>query len=150
MDAVTHPDPQVEAYVAVHFVPAKLELGRPDRRDQVHQLGPLWTPTHYVLTHRRRELRRDVGYLAPPDYLATLALGAGLGLAATGRLAEGARVLERAMADLPASPFVPELLYWRGALGYLTPGGHAALLPWWDRLRAEFPDSAWARRCVTE
>ena len=150
MDTVTYPDPRVAAAISAHFVPVKLQLGRPERRDQVRALGPLWTPTYYVLDPRGRELRRDFGFLAPDDFLATLAIGAGQGLAATGRIDRARQVLDEAIGRHGDGAFRPELLYWRGALGFLRARDHAELLTWWNRLRADYPDDVWARRCVTE
>ena len=58
MDAVSHPDPSVQALVARWMVPVRLAFGVPAQRAALRDLGALWTPTHWVLDARGRELRQ--------------------------------------------------------------------------------------------
>lgn len=149
MDTVTYPRVEVASFVAENVVPLKLQLGRLEHRGHIRDLGILWTPSYVLTDHRGRELRRDVGFLAPGDFLATLAIGVGQGLAATGRAAVAADLLAAAISRHGDGSYAAELLYWRGALGYLIARDHDELARWWDALRERFPGSIWSRRCVT-
>lgn len=146
MDAVSHPDPAVVALVGRWLVPLRLAFGVAAHREALRDLGALWTPTHWVLDARRREFRREVGFLDAADLHAMLSEGVALALVANGRAPEATGVLDDAIAHAAgAGPRAASLRYWRGAVGYLRDADHAALDAWWATARAADPDG-WGRR----
>jgi hypothetical protein len=148
MDAVSHPDPAVQALVARWMVPVRLVFGVPTHRAPLRDLGALWTPTHWVLDARGREFRREVGFLDGIDLHAMLSEGVALALVANGRAPEAEGVLDEAIAHHGAGARAGSLRYWRGAVGFLRSGDHDAMARWWDEVREVDPDE-WGQRAVT-
>jgi hypothetical protein len=147
MDTVTYPDAAVAEYIQAHFVPVKLSLADDAEAAQARQLVPIWTPTVIVADGRGREVERETGFLPPRDFLAALALGRAKGLFKTARGEEGLKALDVALERHVQSALLPELLYWRGALGYNVRHDRAEFQQHWGRLQREFPDSTWSTRC---
>ena len=147
MDAVTYPDGDVAAFIGAHFVPVKLDLADTAQATQARELVPLWTPTIAVDDGRGRGVHREVGYLPPWDFLPMLGLARAKGLFASARGDEAVQVLDEAIGRDPRSDFMPQLLYWRGALGYSASHDRSHLAEYWGRLQREFPDSTWSTRC---
>ena len=149
MDAVSHPDPSVQALVARWMVPVRLEFGVPAQRAALRDLGALWTPTHWVLDARGREFRREVGFLDGTDLHAVLSEGVALALVANGRATEATGVLDEAIARHGSvGRWAGSLRYWRGAVAYLRTGDYDAMASWWDEAREVDPEG-WGRRGVT-
>jgi hypothetical protein len=148
MDAVSHPDPFVQALVARWMIPVRLAFGVPAQRAALRDLGALWTPTHWVLDARGRELRREVGFLDAADLHAVLSEGVALALVANGRAGEAEGVLDAAIARYGSDGrWAGSLRYWRGAVAYLRTGDHGAMASWWDEARTADPEG-WGRRAV--
>ena len=149
MDAVSHPDPAVQALVARWTVPVRLAFGVAAQRVALQDLGALWTPTHWVLDARGREFRREVGFLDGADLHAVLSEGIALALVANGRAPEAEGVLDEAIAHHgPEGRWAGSLRYWRGAVAYLRTGDHDAMAPWWNEARA-IDAGGWGRRALT-
>jgi TolA-binding protein len=147
MDAVTYPHPEVADLLGEQYVPVKLDITNDAEAAQARELVPLWTPTVIIADGRGREVHREVGYLPPEDFLPALALGRAKGLFATARGDEAVRVLDEAIARYPQGEFAPQLLYWRGALGYSVSHDRSHLAEYFARVQREFPQSTWATRC---
>src|SRR5579884_576299 len=147
MDTVTYPQPAVAEFIGAHFVPVKLNLSDDAEAAQARELVPLWTPTFIITDGRGREVHREIGYLPPQDFLPMLRLAHAKALLATAQAAEAIRVLDAALEQHTQSEYVPQLLYWRGIVGYQAQHDRAQLAEYWGRLQREFPQSTWATRC---
>jgi hypothetical protein len=146
MDAVTYPDIDVRDLIRTRFVPLKLDLSNPEQAVKARALVPLWTPTIVVTDGRGREVHREVGYLPPWDFLPMLGLARAKGLFATARGVEAVQTLDEAIGRDPRGDLMPQLLYWRGAIGYSVSHDHSDLAEHWGRLQREFPDTTWSTR----
>ncbi len=146
MDTVTYPDADVRDFIHTHFVPLKLDLSNAEQAAKARELVPLWTPTFIVTDGRGREVHREVGYLPPWDFLPMLGLARAKGLFATARGAEAVQTLDEAIGRDPRGEFTPQLLYWRGAIGYSVSHDRSDLAEYWGRLQREFPDTTWSTR----
>ncbi len=144
---MTYPDADVAGFISAHFVPVKLDLADAEQAARARELVPLWTPTIVIADARGREVHREVGYLPPWDFLPMLALGRAKGLFATAHGDEALQTLDAVIGRDPRSEFMPQLLYWRGALGYSVGHDRSHLAEYWGRLQREFPDSTWSTRC---
>jgi hypothetical protein len=147
MDTVTYPDAAVAEYVDAHFVPVKLNLAEQAEAAQARELVPLWTPTLIVADGRGREVHREIGWLPPQDFVPALKVARAKGLVATGRGEEAVAELDAAVAQHTEGEYAPQLLYWRGALGYSVTHDRQHMVEYWGRLRERFPQSRWTTRC---
>jgi hypothetical protein len=147
MDTVTYPDAAVAEYVDAHFVGVKLNLAEQAEAAQARELVPLWTPTLIVADGRGREVHREIGWLPPQDLLPALKIARAKGLFATGRGEEAVAELDAAVAQHSEGEYAPQLLYWRGALGYSATHDREHMVEYWGRLRERFPESTWTTRC---
>ncbi len=147
MDAVTYPDAAVSAFIDAHFVPVKLNLSDDAEAAQARELVPLWTPTFIISDGRGREVHREIGFLPPNDFLPMLALARAKGLLATGRGQEAIQALDDALARFAQGEYTPQLLYWRGVVGYSVTHDRSHLAEYWGRLQREYPQSTWSVRC---
>src|SRR4051812_38037106 len=75
MDTVTYPDPRVAAFIADHFIPARLRVKESPQLVQEYLVG--WTPNVVIADDQGKIYYRVEGYLPPEDFLAYLSLGIG-------------------------------------------------------------------------
>src|SRR5690625_2591078 len=80
MDTVTYPDAAVQQALSEHAVPAHFNTVEPDRQTKqlMRRFRQVWTPTLIFLDHHEIELRRQVGYVPPEDFVAEVGLAVGM------------------------------------------------------------------------
>ncbi|MFN3651101.1 MAG: hypothetical protein ACK47B_16120 [Armatimonadota bacterium] len=145
MGAVTYPNPEVERYIAEHFVPVQFNVAeRPEVMERFHTP---WTPTLIVLDAKGVEHRRSQGYLDPERFLGEMAL-ARLKAAIDEQQFDRARELaQEALRITEGDPTRhPEARYWASVADYKSSNDSQRLLDGWNRLLDEAPESEWARR----
>jgi len=149
MGTVTYPHAQVAEFVSEHFVALKINLKErhPDFKDVVGRAKALWSPLHVYLDGRGNELRRNIGYLAPEEFLAELHLVLGLSALMRSAIDESIGWFEGVAATYPRALAAPEALYWAAAAAYRS-GGIPAVVARWDDLAERYPESPWARRVL--
>ena|SRR5687767_7854975 len=145
MGAVTYPNPEVDRFIAEHFVPVQYNVG--EHPEAFQQFNAAWTPTIIIQDVEGREHRRSEGYLDPQRFLAEMSLA--LVKAALNRqeYEEAARRAEEAVGRTKGDKQrEPEALYWKAVVAYRQTGSADPLLAGWNRLLDEYPDSEWAKR----
>ena len=141
MEAVTLPDPAVDAELAAHFTGFKLCLldRHPDFKEAIAGQPVPWAPTFLFTDGKGRETRRTVGWLAPDAFVAELRLARAQYLLTRGKFDESLALLEEAGS--------PEAMYYAGVAVFLRgKRDMAALGERWKALIGRFPDSEWANK----
>lgn len=145
MDAVTYPHAAVAEEIAQYFVPARFNTLDPGATERalMREFRQAWTPTFVFLDPHRIELRRNVGFLPPTEFLPELRFVrayADLFRGEAGRAFE----LFVSLADAhPQAAVAPEALYWAGIAGYRRDGGRDELIRQWTVLHERYPESLW-------
>lgn len=145
MGTVTYPNPEVERYLAQHFIP--LQCNVVEQPEAIDRFNSAWTPTLIVADADGREYRRSLGYLDPARFLAEMSLARLMESihrrnlqAVQGRATEA---LERTKGDPVREP---EALYFASVAAYKATNGVEKLLEGWNRLLDQFPESEWAKK----
>jgi phosphoserine aminotransferase len=145
MGAVTYPNPEVEQFLAAHFIPVQFNVV--EQPEVMELFNTPWTPTLIVLDDDGKEHRRSQGYLDPQRFLAEMSM-ARLQAAIDRQdftdapaLADEARRLTAGDAERE-----PEALYWSSVANYKATSDSGKLLQGWNQLLDQFPQSDWAKK----
>lgn len=145
MDTVTYPDATVQRMLGEHAVAARFNTHEPD--DQVKQLmrrfRQVWTPTLIFLDHHGIELRRQVGFLPPVDFVAEVGLALGMAHLMHARFDEAFKQFRLVRERHAGQEAAAEALYWAGVAALRRNGSADGLLTQWKELKAEYPNSTW-------
>ena len=143
MEAVTLPDPAVDAELTEHFAGFKLCLldRHPDFKEAVGAQAVPWAPTFLFTDGKGREVRRTVGWLSPNDFLAELRLARAQFRLTRGKMDEALELLAAAGSA--------EAMYYEGVAVFLKgKRDMIALGEKWNALRESFPTSEWAAKAA--
>ena len=149
MDAVTYPDPEVDAALQADFVGFKLCLTErhKDFKEAACGAAVPWAPTFLFTDGKGREVRRSVGWLAPQDFLAELRLARAQFHLTRGRFDEALAGLEEISSDYRGTQAAPEAGYYAGVALFLKgKRDMTALKERWTKLRDQHPKSDWASK----
>lgn len=139
-----YPNDAVASFISKHFVPAKFHIK--EQPKAFERFNAMWTPTILVLDDQANERHRIEGFLPPDDFRAQLALGLGKAAFAAGRWGEAEEVYRGMVRDSPQSDVAAEALYWAGVSKYKATNDGAALAETGRALKAQYPESTWARK----
>jgi hypothetical protein len=144
LDAVTYPQPEVASYIIENFIPLRVRLDLREDWPFFRAHGILWTPTIVFMDRNGAPHYRSPGFLPPEDFVDMLRIGKAHCLMPWTRSREAALELEEVVAR--GGSFTPEALYWLGVARYLERRDTSGMWLAWERLTAEFPGTAWAKR----
>jgi Tetratricopeptide repeat len=139
-----YPNDAVASFVSKHFVPAKFHVK--EQGKAFERFNAMWTPTILVLDEGGQERHRIEGFLPVDDFRAQLALGLGKAAFAAGRWGEAEEFYRGIVRDFPKSDTAAEALYWAGVSKYKATNDGAALAETGRALKAQYPDSTWAKK----
>jgi len=143
MDAVTYPDENVIRFINADLVAIRV---RSDSKPLADDFNIRWTPTLIVLDSTGKEHSRTVGFLQPGELIPSLLLGIAKVRFDADQLPEAIESLERLVLEYPKSGSAAEAVFLRGVAGYKATHVAAMLKGAYERLKAEYPDSEWAKR----
>lgn len=145
MGAVTYPHPEVERYLAQHFVP--LQCNVVEQPGAIDRFNSAWTPTLIVQDADGREYRRSFGYHDPARFLAEMSLARLLESIHRRNLHAMQGRANEALTLTKGDPVrEPEALYWASVAAYKATKNVEKLLEGWSRLLDQFPESDWAKK----
>ncbi len=144
LEEEVYPDDHVTAFLAEHFVPARLLRSHHPQEDR--RFNIMWTPTLLILEPDATERHRVVGFLPVEDFIPQLELG--LAKAAFGRNDfVGAQRAFQAICDrYPSADAAPEAMYWVGVSEYKPNRDRQALKRAAERLQQQYPRSEWTKK----
>lgn len=143
MDAATYPDEEVARFINDNVVPLKLAF---DAQPYAEDFGIKWTPSLLILDNKGEEHHRTVGFLEPRELIPSIMMGMAKTHFAHDRFNEALEVLDRLLREYPHSEFAAEAVYLSGVCGYKSTHDPKKLREAYDRLKAKYPDSVWAKR----
>ena len=143
MDAVTYPNEKVIEFMNANLVAIKVPS---DSKPLADDFNVRWTPTLIVLDSSGKEHSRTVGFLPPEELIPSLLLGIAKTRFDTDQFPETIESLERLVLEYPKSGSAPEAIFLRGVAGFKATHVAAMLKGAHERLKAEYPDSEWAKR----
>ncbi len=144
MGAVTYQSTEVQEFLNANFVCYKLNVHDSDHPDRtlLRDFRLLWEPGFVFLDHRGVELRRQVGFLPPNEFIAEASMALGKNDLLHGRYQRSLSHFQEARSISNSS--APEAIYWAGiATLRLAGGDKEQLRVAWEPLRERFPTSAW-------
>ena len=112
MGAVTYPNDKVVKFVDYNFVPVQIETSN---TALMNQFKVNWTPTIIVLDADGNEVHREVGFLAPEEFIPTFMVAKGKYYFNAEAHPEAQGMFDEALQGLPRQR--------RGGGGRLFPGG---------------------------
>lgn len=127
-----------------NFIPVKIHIkenGPAFKRFEVQ-----WTPTIMLLDGEGEEHYRFEGYLPAPNFLAQLDFGRGRVAFHEKRWDDATREFNAAASRDPKTELAAEAGYWAAVAQYQKTHDATALKEWGKRVRAEFPNTTWAKR----
>lgn len=139
-----YPDKGVEKYLAVNFLPVKIDVRQ--NPDLMKRFGALWTPTLLFLDPGGTERYRFEGYLPVPDFLGHLILGRAHVAFAMNEWREAEKSFQEILDRDPESEIAPEALYWRGVARYKASESPAALAETAAEFTKRYVESSWAKK----
>lgn len=142
MDAVTYPSAEVINFVVEKFVPLRV----PFDSELAEKFNITWTPTIIVLDFYGREHYRSVGFLPPEEFIPALLLGMAKLDFDANEQNDAVLHLDSLVNRYPKSMAAPEAVYLRGVSRYKGSHDGGALKEAYEKLRAEYPESEWAKR----
>ena len=145
MDAVTYPTEEVVQFIADNVVPLRFAAHESSISEDYNAI---WTPTLLVLDFDGNEIQRSVGFFAPGEFIAMLLLGIAKVRFSHGEF-DGAQVcFQRLLEHYPESDSVPEAIFFQGVTLFKMKHDPKELKRAYERLVAEYPNSAWTKRAV--
>ena len=144
MDTVTYPEPRVAAFIAGHFIPARLRVK--DNQELVQEYLVGWTPNVVITDDLGKVHYRVEGYLPPDEFLAHLSLGIGKYWLNRKQFDQARERFDEVARRHARTDAGAEALYWLGVAQYKHSHDPAQLRPSWQRLAHEYPNSEWTQR----
>jgi tetratricopeptide (TPR) repeat protein len=143
MDAVTYPEDAVIDFINTNMIPLRVRF---DAQPHAKDFGVKWTPTVITLDPAGEEHPRTVGFLDAGELVASLKLGIGKAQFMNDRFEEALSTLGELIASHPESQSAPEAIFHHGVAGYKSSQDPKKLREAYEKLKAEYPDSEWAKR----
>lgn len=145
MDTVTYPDATVQQALGDDVIPLEFNIAEPDdqTKNLMRRFRQLWTPTLIFLDHHEIELRRQVGFVPPADFVADVSMAIGIRHLYHARFDEAFkqfRAVHERHRDQDAGA---EGLFWAGVAALRRDGNADELLVQWRELKAQYPNSTW-------
>lgn len=144
MDAVTYPQPAVQAAIDAEFAPYKINMmeRHPDFKEACAGGRVMWGPTFVVADARGSEIRRWVGWLPEASFVAELQFCQALARYNRGDF-EGAKAqFDELVETATETEIHAEAIYWQGISGFMAgKQDWDALGQSWRRLTEEYPNS---------
>lgn len=144
MHITTYQDTETLSYIDKHFIFVKYDIT--NRNAQKIDCSPiLWTPTFVVFSNDGSEVRKVSGYLSKPVFESEMEIGRAMAFLRKAQSNVALSILEVIISNHKDA--VPEALYWAGVSSYFLNNRNAeSLVPHWERLIANYPDSIWAEK----
>lgn len=143
MDAVTYPDPGVQAYFKDNAIPVRVPF---NHETLAKKFGVKWTPTLITLDPEGVEHHRTVGFLGPDELVPSLMLGRAKVDFDLDNFQGAIKTLEALLKNHPKSSSTPEAIYLYGVSRYKNTHDAKPLKEAYERLKAEYSDSEWTKR----
>ncbi|MDA8194982.1 MAG: hypothetical protein M0Z53_13430 [Thermaerobacter sp.] len=144
MDTGTYPDIIVETELSAKWT--GLTVTDADIRARSWTL--LWFPALLALSPQGSLIRREDGYLPAYEMVPFLRLAEARWRWANQDYGTCQAVLETIGEEFGASGFMPETLYWQGAVALLATGREREMARRWRVLRERYPDSVWTHKTL--
>jgi thiol-disulfide isomerase/thioredoxin len=149
MDDLTYTSSDVLKYLTENYVFVKFNTKHITREfKNSYTTGAfLWTPTFFVFSSDKQELRRTVGYLPPNQFITELELGRAFNYLRRAKSNEALSILNQVYDYADQSSNRGEALYWAGVAAYYAhQKSFDHLAPYWNKLIELHPGSLWSER----
>ena len=142
MGAVTYPNEKVAEFVMNLMVPIQVLADSP----LADEFKVKWTPTIVVLDFYGKEHHRTVGFFSPEEFIPSMILGMGKIDFDTDQFNDAIIHFDTLLREYPQSAAAPETIYLRGVSRYKASHDAKPLKEAYEKLKADYPASEWARR----
>ncbi len=145
MDAVTYPQKEVTAFINEQIIPLRVAS---DAMPISEDFNVNWTPTLIVLDIAGKEHHRTLGFLPATELIPSLLLGMGKSCFDLDQFALAIGDFDRVIEPYPGSFSTPEAIYLRGVTRFKATHDASHLKKIYEKLRDDYPQSAWAQRAL--
>lgn len=142
MGAVTYPNEKVAEFVMNRMVPIQVLSDSP----LANEFKVKWTPTIVVLDYYGKEHHRTVGFFPPEEFIPSMLLGMGKIDFDADQFNDAIIHFDTLLKEYPQSAAAPETIYLRGVSRYKASHDAKPLKEAYEKLKADYPASEWARR----
>lgn len=149
MNEITYQNEDVLHYLKKNFVFVKYNTkNRHHEFRNTYISSPhLWTPAFIIFANDGSEVRKISGYLPAKQFINEMELGRAMAAIRKAQSPEALTILEKLYTATDSSPIAQEALYWAGVSAfYANHKSMEHLVPYWERLMNNYPDSVWAER----
>jgi thiol-disulfide isomerase/thioredoxin len=146
MEITTYQSREILSYMEDYFVFVKYDITNRSV-PKITSSPILWTPTFIVFANDGSEVRKITGYLDNGQFRTELEIGRALASLRKGKPHTALEILETLIKEPPHIVLLPEAIYWAGVASYFLNKRNAeSLIPYWERLIRDHPESTWAER----
>ncbi len=145
MGAVTYPNAKVVKFVDDNFVPVQIETSN---TALMNQFKVTWTPAIIVLDADGNEVHREVGFLAPEEFISTFMVAKGKYYFNAEAQPEAQAMFDEALRDYPDSAAAAEAVFLLGVSRFKMTHDPKSLREAYETLTAKFPGSEWTKRAA--
>ncbi|WP_354361204.1 thioredoxin family protein [Pedobacter sp. UYP30] len=146
MEITTYQNSEILSYVDQNFVFVKYDITNTSVA-KITSSPILWTPTFIVFANDGSEVRKITGYLSDLQFEAEMEMGRALAFLRKAQPQKALNILENLINSSVNTIFLPEALYWAGVATYFLNKRNAeSLVPYWEKLIANYSESIWAER----
>lgn len=146
MNTGPYSDEKVQKFLEEQFIPHRSQCFWDHPTPVMERFGVKWTPTFFILDPDGKDHHRFVGFVPEDDLFANLGLGKGKLLFDADRLDEAIAQFQTVIDRHPKAGPTPEAVFLLGVAGYKKDHDPKALRRAYDALKADYPQSEWARR----
>lgn len=148
MNAGPYTDKKVQRFLEERFIPVRSECFWENPTPLMEKYAIKWTPTFLVHGPGGKEHHRFVGFVPVDDLFAHLGLGVGKIFYDSDRLEDAIRQFQTVIERHPDAGPTPEAVFLRGVAEYKHTDDAKALRRAYELLKAEYPETEWARRAA--
>jgi thioredoxin-related protein len=144
MDAVTYPKQNVIDMLDRHVIPVRT----PFDGELAREFEAKWTPFLLFLDTNKKAHHKIVGFLPPEELIPAILLGVGKTFFDAQKLDRAMNMFDEVIKEHPSNHAAPEAVYFRGVSEYKKTHSAEPLKQVYERLRAEYPETEWAKRAA--
>ena len=135
----------VANFIMKYLIPLRIDINDESYHETLHTF---WTPTLVVIATTGHEVQREIGFLQPTEFIASLHLGLAKARMSSAEFDIAEEHFSSLIGQLLEGDIVPEAILFQGVNNYKMKNDPSELKKAYERLVTDFPDTVWAKRAA--